>query len=148
MSGYNTAGLPAATFPLTGLETIPADTQLAQGLNPESVALTSAQLNGYFRAPVALTSGVTIATNASLANLFTLTLATNATLSNPTNLQAGQRYQVEVTQDVTGARTLAYGTAYKFSGASTLTTTAGAIDLLSFTYDGTSLLGTLTTKFA
>lgn len=148
MSGFTTNGLPAAVFPLTGSEQFAADTQLTQGLAPESEAISLNQIRGYYRAPVSLTSGTTVATNATLADLFQLTLATNTTLSNPTNLTSGQTWRVEVTQDATGARTMAFGTLYKFSGSSTLTTTAGAIDMFSFTYDGTVILGTLATKFA
>jgi hypothetical protein len=147
MSGFTTNGLTAAAFPLTGNEKIAADTQLTQGLAPESEAISLQQLQGFFRAPVALTSGATVAVDASLAALYTLTLATNTTLSNPTNLTSGQTFRVVVTQDATGARTMAYGTSYKMSGTSTLTTTAGAIDMLSFTYDGTNVLGVVTPKF-
>lgn len=149
MSGITTNGLTAATFPLTGSEQAAFDTQLTSGLNPESVAITTQQLAGFYRAPVALTDGTTIATDASLASLYTLTLTGNHTLSNPTNLTSGQSWRVKVVQDSTGARTLAYGTLYKFSSAgSTLTTTVGAIDMFSFTYDGTNVLGTLSLKFA
>lgn len=148
MSGFPSNGMVAAAFPLTGNETTAFDTNLGQGLNPETEAISIAQVRGFYRAPIALTSGTLVATNASLGDLFQLTLATNTTLSNPTNLQSGQGWKVEVTQDATGARTMAFGTLYKFSGASTLTTTAGAIDMFSFTYDGTVILGTLAAKFA
>ena len=47
MSGYFTNGVPQATGPLTGLETIPVDTNLASGLAPESEAITTAQLAAY-----------------------------------------------------------------------------------------------------
>lgn len=149
MSGYSTNGLSAATFPLTGSEQAAFDTQLTQGLNPESEAITLNQIQGFFRAPVALTDGATIAVNASLGNLFTVTLGGNRTLSNPTNLTSGQTFRVRVTQDATGARTLAYGTNYLFSGSSTLTTTAAAIDMITLTSDnGTRVLGVLSAKFA
>ena len=143
MSGFTTNGLPLATGALTGNEQAAFDTQLAQGLAPESEAISVSQLKGYFRPAVALTSATLVTTNALLAELYTLTLATTATLALPTNLQSGQSWKVEVTQDATGARTLAYASAYKWPGgtAPTLTTTAGAIDLLSFTYDGTIILG-------
>ncbi len=87
----------------------------------------------------ALTSGATVAVNASLADFFTLTLATNATLSNPTNGAEGSHFTIRIRQDGTGSRILDYGTNYRFpSGiAPTLTTTANAIDYLSFIYDET-----------
>lgn len=53
-AGFFTNGVPVAggtqypsTIPLTGNETIPADTNLASGLNPASEAITVAQLGGY-----------------------------------------------------------------------------------------------------
>lgn len=148
MSGINTNGMTQATFPLTGSELIPADTQLTAGLNPETESVSVSQIKGFERPPVALTDAATISTDASLASLFTVTLAGNRTLANPSNLQSGGTYRFEVNQDATGARTLTYGNKFKFSGSSTLTTTASAIDMLSCSYDGTSLLCTLATKFA
>ncbi len=85
----------------------------------------------------ALTDGASIAVNAALGNVFTVTLGGNRTLANPSNPVAGQTIHVHVTQDGTGSRTLAYGTAYDFgtAGSPTLTTTAGKMDILGFTYD-------------
>lgn len=82
--------------------------------------------------PVGLTDGATIATDASLSNIFTVTLAGNRTLSNPTNLVAGKTYIWQATQDATGTRTLAYGSYFKFPGgtAPTLTTAANSIDII------------------
>lgn len=147
MSGISTNGLTAATLPLTGSETAAFDTQLTQGLAPESVAISVSQLTGFARPPVALTDGTTIAVNAALASLFTVTLGGNRTLSNPTSLQSGQAFRVKITQDGTGARLLAFGTAYKFSGSSTLTTTIGAVDMIQCVYDGANALCTLSPKF-
>lgn len=89
---------------------------------------------GQSSAPVALTFGSTITPNFSGGNIFTVTLTGNATLANPTNLVAGQCGQIFITQDATGSRTLSYGSDWKFPGgtAPTLTTTAGATDVLSF----------------
>lgn len=148
MSGFSTNGMVVAVPPLTGNEQVAFDTQLPAGETPETEAITVNMLRGFYRAPVTLTSGTIVNTNALLGDLFVLPLATNTTLANPTNLQAGQGWKVEVDQDTVGARTMAFGTLYKFSGASTLTTTASAIDMFSFTYDGTNILGTLSVKFA
>jgi hypothetical protein len=148
MSGFTTNGLSVAVGALTGNEQAAFDTQLTQGLVPESEAISVSQLRGYYRPSVALVSASIVTTNALLGDLFTLTLATNATLAVPTGLQSGQGWKLEVTQDAVGARTLTLPTGYKASGTVTLTTTAGAIDLLSFTYDGTSILTTAALKFA
>jgi len=82
--------------------------------------------------PVALTDGANIATNAALSNNFSVTLAGNRTLGNPTNVVAGRTYTWVVTQDGTGSRTLAYGTAFDFPGgtAPTLTTAANGVDMI------------------
>lgn len=82
----------------------------------------------------ALTSASTITPNFATSNNFSLTLATNATLANPTNIVAGQSGVITITQDATGSRTLAYGSYWKFAGATapTLTTTASAVDVLVY----------------
>lgn len=55
-AGLYTNGLPVAggtqyptTIPLTGIETIPVDTNLTAGQNPASMAVTTLQLSGYAR---------------------------------------------------------------------------------------------------
>lgn len=87
----------------------------------------------------ALTSGASIAVDASLSNNFRLVLGINATLANPTNLTDGMILNFRVKQDTTGSRTLAYGTKYKWVGgtAPTLSTAASAVDFISCYYDGT-----------
>lgn len=82
----------------------------------------------------ALTSASTITPNLADSNNFSVTLDTNATLANPTNIVAGQSGAIVITQDATGSRTLAYGSYWKFAGATapTLTTTASAVDVLVY----------------
>lgn len=88
--------------------------------------------------PSALTSGTTIALDASLSNNFKLVLAHNATLSNPTNPTDGMVLNIRIKQDATGSRTLAYGSKYKFpGGAPALSTAANTVDFLSMYYDST-----------
>jgi len=90
-----------------------------------------------------LTDGATISWNTNLGTVATVTLGGNRTLSNPTGLRVGT-YMLIVKQDATGNRTLTWGTAYKFpAGAKPpLTTTANAIDIISFFCDGTNMFGT------
>lgn len=146
--GYNSSAVPLAAYPLTGNEVVTADTQLTQGQNPNMELINVQQIVGYFRPVVSLADAATIATDASLARLYSVTLTVNGTLANPTNLQSGQNIDWELTQDATGARTMAYGTLFKFAGGTnTLTTTAGAIDRVSCQYDGTILLCSLSAKF-
>ncbi len=91
-------------------------------------------------AAVALTDGATIATDASLSNVFTVTLGGNRTLSNPTNLVAGGTYLWVVTQG-SGGQTLAYGSLFTWpSGtAPTLSSGSGDVDLISAVYSGGKL---------
>lgn len=82
----------------------------------------------------ALTSASTITPNLADSNNFSVTLDTNATLANPTNIVAGQSGAIVITQDATGSRTLAYGSYWKFVGATapTLSTAASAVDVLVY----------------
>jgi hypothetical protein len=114
------AGIDSALYSVTGGST----------LLGTSNAWTKAQ----YVTPVALTDAATIAVDLSLSNNFSVTLGGNRTLGNPTNVHAGQAGQIVVKQDGTGSRTLAYASNYKFAGgtAPTLTTTAGATDILSY----------------
>jgi hypothetical protein len=81
-----------------------------------------------------LADGATITPDFAVANNFSVTLGGNRTLANPTNLTAGQSGCIWITQDGTGSRTLAYGSAWDFTGgtAPTLTTTAAAVDCLVY----------------
>jgi len=79
-----------------------------------------------------------------------VTLGGNRTLDNPTNMVDGGTYVLRVIQDATGSRTLTYGANYKWSGgtAPTLTTTANAVDIITFISDGTDMLGVFTGDFS
>ena len=96
-----------------------------------------------------LTSGETIAWDMDSGDIAKLTLGVNATLSNPTNLK-DTTYIIKITQDGTGSRTLAYGTAYKWAGgtAPTLSTDADAVDIITFVSDGTNMYGSILNDFS
>jgi hypothetical protein len=92
-------------------------------------------------APVTLTDAATIATDASLGNLFRVTLGGNRTLGNPTNPTDGQRVVWEIIQDATGSRTLAYGNKFTFGTditSAVVSTTASKRDFLGAIYNGTT----------
>jgi hypothetical protein len=102
-------------------------------------------------ASVALTDASTVATDASLGNVFTVTLEGNRTLGAPTNVISGGTYLWVITQDGTGSRTLDYNAAFKFPGGTdpVLSTAAAAVDVLSCVANGTdSLLCSLSKGFA
>lgn len=90
-----------------------------------------------------LTDAASIAWAAGDNQVASVTLGGNRTLADPSGLQDGATYILRVIQDGTGSRTLAYGSAYKWpSGvAPTLSTGAGAIDVLTFISDGTNMYG-------
>lgn len=90
--------------------------------------------NGVIGNVTTLTYGATLTLDMSAGNNYAVTLTGNATLANPTNLVAGQSGVITITQDGTGSRTLAYGSYWDFSNgtAPTLTTTAGAVDVLAY----------------
>lgn len=84
--------------------------------------------------PVALTSTTnSIAVNLALGNNFSHTTSETTTLANPTNIVAGQSGVIVITQGAT-ARTMAFGSYWKFSGgtAPSLTATVGAVDVLAY----------------
>lgn len=83
--------------------------------------------------PVAGTDGATVTLDLS-ANHHTVTLGGNRTLGVPTNGGVGQQGVIDVGQDATGSRTLAYAWCWGHPGgtAPTLTTAALACDLLSY----------------
>ena len=98
----------------------------------------------------AQTDGATITWNmASVKDAFaTVTLGGNRTL-NISNPVIGGNYIFKITQDGTGSRTLSLGTGCTWkvaaggSGAITLSASAGAVDVLAFTYDGTNCYANL-----
>lgn len=110
-------------------------------LNPtvkSSVAVTNAAqtfTGGQRTAASALTSSSSsIAIDLALNNDFTHTFTENTTLANPSNIVAGQKGRIYLTQHASSPKTLAYGSFYKFSGgtAPTVTATNSAIDCLYY----------------
>lgn len=83
---------------------------------------------------VTLTDAASIAVDMSTFINAKVTLGGNRTLVNPSNVKEGQSGCIEVIQDGTGSRTLAFGTNYEFRGgiSPTLTTAANASDLLFY----------------
>ena len=73
-----------------------------------------------------LTYGSTITPDFSLANNYTVQLTGNATLKNPTNLGVGQSGKIDIYQDATGSRSLAYDWGFVFPGSTPTLSTVGA----------------------
>lgn len=94
-----------------------------------------------FPAPVTLSDGPTISTDASLGTHFRVTLGGNRTLANPTSASDGQRITWEIIQDGTGSRILSYDTKFTFGTDVTspvLSTTAGLRDFITAIYNSST----------
>ena len=98
---------------------------------------------------VALTDGATIALDLSLGNQYRVALAGNRTLGVPTNIVEGQQGVINIRQDTTGSRTLAYSWPYEWFGGSagTLSTPGCTRDQLVYSVDVYNS-GTMTTTIA
>ena len=81
-----------------------------------------------------LTDAATIAVDMDANNNFKVTLAGDRTLGNPTNVVEGQTGFIEVHQDGSGGRTLAYSANYRFVGGTppTVNSTANAVSVLGY----------------
>jgi hypothetical protein len=88
-----------------------------------------------------------IAIDFNTAQNFALQLVGNRTLENPSNCAAGQTGSIFLQQDVSGGRTMSFGSNWKFSNgeAPTLTTTASAVDRLDYiVYTSTAIHAVMT----
>lgn len=86
----------------------------------------------------ALADASTVALNLSLSNQFDLVLEGNRTLGVPSNVVAGQQGIINIYQDATGSRTLAYSWIYGWAGgaAGVLSTPGCSRDMLAYSVDG------------
>jgi len=93
---------------------------------------------------VTLTDAASITWDTANGNVATVTLtATGRTLANPTNLDVGS-YVLIVKQDAGGSKTITtWGNLFKWPAGvvPVLSTTANAVDVFSFIYDGSVLYG-------
>jgi hypothetical protein len=90
----------------------------------------------------------TITVNTGLGNSFTLLLTGNVTINTTsfTNMIAGKSITLTLIQDSTGNRTLTSNMLFA-GGISSLSTAAGAIDILSVYYDGVRFMTSLVKGF-
>jgi hypothetical protein len=103
-------------------------------LQVQLVDLQQAWTAGQAGTPYTLTDASTISIDLSTGNNLVVTLSGNRTLGTPTNIKVGQVGSIDVWQDGTGSRTLAYAWPYVFTGgtAPILTTTKYANDMLPY----------------
>ena len=99
-------------------------------------ARTADRVSGALTGFQTLTDGATITMDTSLGVNARVTLAGNRTFANPTNLKAGMKGSILFIQDGTGSRTITFGNKFLFAGGSKpLTTTASAIDKVTWWYN-------------
>lgn len=126
----------AETFATSAVGTETARAEAAEAL---ALPRTGGSLSGPATVvPVTLADAATVTLNAAASSTFKVTLGGNRTLASPASPVDGQTITVEVIQDGTGSRTLAYGAAYQFPasiGTPVLSATAGARDFLAFRYN-------------
>lgn len=89
-----------------------------------------------------LTDGATVAWDMSPGNVYSLTLGGDRTIAAPTNVKPGYTYLLFLYQDGTGTRLVTWNSVFKWAGAEapTLTTTASAVDILTFVADASGNL--------
>lgn len=132
----STAGAVTATAPADGVAIGIAKSATTLFVDIDALGVRTDQNNTFSKAQsgayVTLADGATITPDFALANKFRMQLGGNRTLANPTNLVAGQEFEVDVYQDNTGSRTLAYAWGWQTAGGSapSLSTTARAKDKL------------------
>ena len=111
-------------------------------------------VQGYLRGNVealSITSN-TASIDCKAGNFFTLTLASSAdTHLTATNVQAGQTINLQLTQPATTGSVSFNTGVFKFKGgtAPSATTTANAVDVISFlSFDGSTLKGNIINDFS
>lgn len=98
---------------------------------------------------VVVADAATIAWDVGAAPTGSVTLGGNRTLENPTNGANGRVYLLIVTQDATGSRTLAYGSAFDWgeAGEPDLSDGANDVTVLTFLRLGGEMKGISALKF-
>jgi hypothetical protein len=103
-------------------------------------------VNGQVSSPVNAkgnSGAATVTFNWNDANIQTVTLTGNSTFafSNPVS---GASYQIVITQDATGNRTITWPTIHwEGKAVPALTGTANSVDIVTLTYDGAKYLGVM-----
>ena len=97
-----------------------------------------------------LSDGTTINWDLSLGNTASITLGGSGRTLVLNNPIAGQVYTIKVTQDATGSRTISTwpnNTKWPSGIVPALSTTAAAVDLVTFLYDGTNFYALMNNDF-
>jgi hypothetical protein len=133
-----------STFEANGQLTLSTSLSVSNGTSN----LANLQLNRFQETVYAIgsTSG-TITPDFVNGSIQTMTLTGNITLNSLANAIAGRSMTLIVTQDGTGGRTLTSSMLFS-DGFNTLSGGAGAVDIISVFYTGSTYYATLTTGYA
>ena len=114
-------------------------------VNGEIYSTTSKVAKGFIETVYGFgTTSGTITPNWNNGSTQTMTLDNNLTLNAPVSMPTGASMQLVITQDGSGNRILSPSGAYKFlGGASILSTSGNAIDIINIFYDGANYLSEL-----
>jgi len=113
----------------------------------QNLVVSNTALTGFTETVTTPAFNATFAPNVALSSIVKFTATSNFTFNGFTTPVAGQSATVIVTQDGTGSRLMT--STMKFSGGiNTLSTAAGAIDIISVFYDGSVYYASLTTAYA
>ncbi len=115
-----------------------------QGYDAQTAKLNTAQeytAAQNFDATALLSSTGHIAWNLNANQVTKHTMTENTILDNPTNMKDGGTYRITITQHASSAKTLGFGSVYKWPGgtAPTLSVGASAVDIFEFSSDGVSM---------
>jgi hypothetical protein len=112
------------------------------GIGTSSPGAKLAVVGTGYSPAITLTDGATLNWDTSLGQVAQVTLGGNRTFAAPTNLVNGGFYSLLIIQDGTGSRTISWNAVFDFAGgtAPTLSTAAGAKDLITWRSDGTNML--------
>lgn len=117
------------------------------GLTTMSMTSNGLELKGFTETVTTPAFNATFAPNVSLSSIIKFTATSNFTFNGFTSPVPGQSATIIVTQDATGSRLMT--STMKFTGGvKTLSTAAGAIDIISVFYDGAAYYASLTTAYA
>jgi hypothetical protein len=146
-SGDTNTGMffPAAdtiAFVEGGTEVIRIDSSSNVGIGTSSPGAKLAVVGTGYSPTITITDGATLSWDTSLGQVAQVTLGGNRTFAAPTNLVNGGFYSLLIIQDGTGSRTISWNAVFDFAGgtAPTLSTAAGAKDLITWRSDGTNML--------
>jgi hypothetical protein len=125
-----------------GTEVIRINSSSNVGIGTSSPAAKLAVVGTGYSPAITLTDGATLNWDTSLGQVAQVTLGGNRTFAAPTNLVDGGFYSLLIIQDGTGSRTISWNAVFDFAGgtAPTLSTAAGAKDLITWRSDGTNML--------